>query len=426
MQAGVGFNLLASAFNQGSTLVVNLLVANLLGREIFGEYTIVLATIATIAAIAQASMGYTATKHVAEFRSVEPGRASRVLGLCAVVSGVTASVAALGLALFAPWLAGSILGSPELALQLRLAAVAVFFTVVNGFMTGALAGLEAYGGLAKAGVASGTIYGVLGAAGAWMYGLPGAISGIAASAGAQFLILATFLVREAARGGVPITVRGLSKERTILWNFAVPASLSAWLFQPALWIATALLARQSDGFQQLALFGAANTFRSLVMFVPQVVNTVGMSLLNHQRRSSPDGYRAVFWMNAIVTTVAAVGLAAALFIAGTPLLRLFGPEFTEGRLVLGIMLIAGIIEALAVAAYQIVVSRGEIWASLALVSLPRDLTLVLLAALLTPFLGAAGLATAYASGWLLALVGVLVIVSRAGLGHAQTMATSAP
>jgi O-antigen/teichoic acid export membrane protein len=406
---------------------VNLVVANALGQEVFGQYTMVLATVATMASIGQLSMGYTATKHVAEFRSVDPARASRVLGLCAMISAIAGLIAAAGLAALAGWLAGPMLGSPSLALELRLAAIAVLFTIINGFITGALAGLEAYRALAKAGIVSGTIYALLCTVGAWAYGLGGAVGGVALSAIAQFVVLGTYLRHEASRQGITVQYRGLSKERAVLVGFAVPASLGAWLFQPALWIATALLARQPGGYGELALFGAANAFRSLVLFVPQAVNNVGMSLLNNQRQSSPDAYRSVFYLNALMTTVAAVGVAGTLFLAGSPLLRLFGPEFTEGRVVLGIMLVAGIIEAVSAAAYQIVVSHNRIWTSVALVSLPRDATLVGLAALLTPALGAVGLATAYATGWSLALLGVLVIISRLGLGPtaAGTLVTSA-
>jgi len=365
---------------------------------------------------------------VAEFRSVDPEKASRILGLCTVVSVVAALIAAAGLAVLAGWLAGPMLGSPDLAPELRVAGVAVFFTIINGLMSGALAGLEGYRALAKAGIASGTIYALLCTVGAWAYGLAGAVTGVALSASAQSVVLGTYLRHEASRQGIAVQYRRMSDERAVFVGFAVPASLSAWLFQPALWIATALLARQPNGYGELALFGAANAFRSLVLFVPQAVNNVGMSLLNNQRQSSPDAYRSVFYLNAIMTTVAAVGAAAALFLAGSPLLRLFGPGFAEGHVVLGIMLAAGIIEALSVAAYQIVVSHGRIWTSLAFVSVPRDLSLVLIAALLTPTFGAAGLATAYATGWFFALLGILIIVSRLGLGApaAGTMVASAP
>jgi hypothetical protein len=79
-----------------------------------------------------------------------------------------------------------------------------------------------------------------------------------------------------------------------------------------------------------------------------------------------------------------------------------------------VLLVAAVIEAMAVAAYQIVVSRGSIWASLLGVSLPRELTIVTLAAVLSAPYGAVGLATAYAAGWTCALIGILVLVQRLG------------
>jgi hypothetical protein len=149
-----------------------------------------------------------------------------------------------------------------------------------------------------------------------------------------------------------------------------------------------------------------------VLFVPQAVNNVGMSIMNHSRQSSMTAYRQVFWINALLTTTAAVAVASIIFVAATPLLHLFGPTFGEGRVTLGILLVAAIIEAVAIAAYQVVVAHSRIWGSLFAVSLPRDVTLVLVAALVIPGFGAAGLATAHAVGWTLALCGILFMVMR--------------
>ncbi|CAN5730822.1 hypothetical protein BH24ACI5_BH24ACI5_07850 [soil metagenome] len=407
MQTGVALNMIAAVFNQGSTLLVNLVVANVLGREVFGRYTMVLATVATLGALGQMSMGYTATKHVAEFRSIDPARTSRILGLCACVAAIAALAVALALAAGGGWLARTVLNAPELGLELRFAAAAVFFTVLNGFLAGALAGLESYPALARAGVITGTVYAVICTSLAMAFGLPGAVGGIALSASVQFGVLAWFLARESARHGVPFTRRGMWQERAIIANFAVPASLSGAMYQPAVWIGTALLARQAAGFHQLALFGAANAFRTMVLFAPQVINNVGMAVLNHQRRSNPRGYRHVFWLNAGMSSLAAVAGAGLLLLAGVSPLRLFGPDFTDGRVVLTIMLGSAVIEAVALAVYQIVVSRGHIWASLAFVAVPRDLSLVLLSLALVPALGATGLATAHASAWFLSFLGVL-------------------
>lgn len=425
MHAGVAWTLIGAGFNQGSTMIVNLAVANLLGREAFGRYTMVLATLTTVAAIGQLSMGYTATRHIAEFRSTQPDRASRILTLCALVSLVSATVAGGLLAISSNWLARVVLEAPELSLLLRLAAAAVFFAVLNGFSTGALAGLESYRALARVGIASGTLYAVVCIVLARSFGLTGAVSGLGLSAAVQCVLLGVTLARQAAGNGIRIARHGWWEDRALVSNFALPASLGGVLTLPAIWIAGALLGRQAGGYHQLALFGAANTFRTVVLFVPQAVNNVGMSILNHQRRVSADGYSRVFRWNAFLTASSALGAAAVLLLLGGPLLQLFGPTFIEGRNVLAILLGAAVIEALAIALYQVVVSHRRIWASLVFVSLPRDITLVVAAALLTPLWGAAGLGTAYVAGWMVALTGIVALIFRYGMDASHRMPLSA-
>ena len=413
MGRSVALNLIAAATTQGSTLAVNAVVANLLGQHAFGRYTIVLTTVAALATIGQLSMGYTATKHVAELRVTAPRRAERILALCGAVSVAAGLIAAVVLALSAQWLAVAVLESPDLVRLLRLSAVAVFFAVVTGFATGALAGLEGYAGLARTGIVSGALYLLLGVSGAKSFGLEGAVGGVVLSGSLQCVLLLYVLWRRAAALGLRPHLRALSQERAILLRFALPASLTGLVAMPAFWASSAMLARQS-GYDQLALFGAANMFRTMVLFVPQAVNTVGMSLLNNQLRSSAAGYRRVFWTNASLTMAAACTAAAGLYFAGAPLLRLFGPGFDAAGPALAVLLVAAVVEALAVAVYQIVVSRGSIWASLLGVSLPREVTIVTLAAVLSARYGAVGLATAYAAGWTCALVGILVLVQRLG------------
>lgn len=415
LQSGVAFNLVGTAFNQGSTLVVNVVVANLLGRESFGAYTMVLTTIATVGSVAQLSMGYTATKYVAEYRLTEHAKTARVLALCGTITTVAAVIAALALGLSAGRVAGSVLHAPGLAWPIRIASMAVLFTILNGFFVGALAGLEAYRAIAVNGIVSGTAYAAACIALAWGYGLGGAVSGVAISASIQSVILWASFRREAASRGIHLTFAGLWQERIIVPRFALPASLTGLVTLPAIWISSALLARTAGGLDQLALFGAANTFRIMVLFVPQGINNVSMSLLNSERRRGAEGYRRVFWMNALSTGVSAVGVALLLMLGAPVLLRLFGSEFAEGRTALDIMLGAAVIEALAVAGYQVVVSQSRLWASLFVIGLPRDLSLVVLAAILSSRFGAAGLATAFALAWTLALATTGILAWRLGL-----------
>src|SRR5712691_2179953 len=148
---------MAAVCTQGSTFAISVIVANALGRQIFGEYAMIQSTLLTLAPIAQLATGYTVTRYVAEFRSTDRDRAGRTLGLCSIVSASAACVAALALLAGAPWLAADILQAPHLAPGLLLVAAVVLFTVMNGYQIGALAGLEAYRDLATEGSVSGTL-----------------------------------------------------------------------------------------------------------------------------------------------------------------------------------------------------------------------------------------------------------------------------
>ena len=91
---GIAWNAMAAVFTNGANLLTALVLANLLGRETFGEFAIVQSTIASVAGIAQVATGLTATKFVAQYRSQDKKKAGRILGLCSVVTVLTGLVGA--------------------------------------------------------------------------------------------------------------------------------------------------------------------------------------------------------------------------------------------------------------------------------------------------------------------------------------------
>jgi len=133
---GTALNLIAVGFNQGSTLIANIIVARILMKQGFGEYAMVQSTLLTVAVLSQLATGYTALKYIAEFRSSDPERAGRIMGLCALVSALMAGVGTLLLIAMAPWLAGAMLKAPHLAVALMIGSVFLFFSAINGYQTG--------------------------------------------------------------------------------------------------------------------------------------------------------------------------------------------------------------------------------------------------------------------------------------------------
>jgi O-antigen/teichoic acid export membrane protein len=412
---GITRNVVAAVFNQGSTFALNIIAAHALGRLRFGEFMIVQATLTTVGNLGQFATGHTATKYVAEFRTREPARASRILRLCATVSTVTGSLAALALLASAPFLAARVFRAPSLSPSLMIAAPAALFIVMNGFRAGALGGLEAYGPLARVGVLSGTAYLLLGAAGAIVGGVNGALIGVAVSAFVQWVGLGRVLRHQTIQHGLHTVSDRPGREREMLLSFALPASISGFVTLPALWLASALLVRQPGGIEQMALFAAANTFRVLVLFLPYIINSVVLSVLNNQRGANDTAFRRVFWWNLAITVTLALAAALVAVVAGTRLLSAFGRTFDEGYPTLRVLMTAAVIEAATQALHQVVQSHARLWLSLFAVGLPRDVLIVTAAYVLTPAMGALGLATAYAIGWSAALCTTVALAYGLGI-----------
>jgi len=421
-QKGITWNIAGALLNNGSNFLTNILIANLLGREVFGQYGMIQSTLTTFVGVAQAAGGITATKYVAEFRSHDKEKAGRVLGLCAATTIATGCISTLLIFLCAPWLAHNTLKAAALQRPLQIAAAVVFFTVVNAFQTGALAGLESYKQWAIANGLQGPFQFGICVFSTWRWGLQGAVAGLLVSSAVRWLILHIAMKWEANKQGITLRFSGFWQERAIFMKFALPAALSGLSAAPAIWLGNTFLVRQAGGYSQMALFSAALNLKNVVIFLPILLNNVGTSLLNNQRGQKDRlSYRKVFWTNMVLTGSAALLGAVIIGAFGPHLLRLYGKTFPEGQGILTLLLCAAILEVLAMASYQIIQSEEKMWLSLLGVMLPRDLALVFLAYRLTPLYGAVGLGLAHLIAWILCSTVIFSVVFHIGLKpHAVT------
>lgn len=406
---GVFWSMVAAIAASGSSLVFNIVIARLLGRERFGQFGMVQSTIATVAGIAQLATGYTATKFVAEFRSSDPARTGRVIKLCAIVSTVTATIAAVGLCLGAPLLAEASLRAPALSGPIRLAAAMVFFAVLSGYQIGTLAGLESYRALAVVAIMTGCINLAAAVLCAHYWGLNGAIAGLAIGSLFQWLAFRLAIEMSCRKEAITLHCSEFWSERTLFLSFALPAALSGLSSMPALWLANAFLVRQDQGFSEMGLYAAALNIRGFVFFLPTLLNRVSMSLLNNQKGlSNWQGYQRVFRTNIALTGGCVVIGAVAMGLVGARALAMFGKDFAGAYPVLLLVLASAVPEAMAMAMVQVVHSQGRLWLSFFAIALPKDCSLVLLSFLLTPHHGAAGLAAGYAGAWSITLISVFI------------------
>ena len=409
---GTALNFIAVAFNQGSTLIINIIVARMLMQQSFGEYAMVQSTLLTVATLSQLATGYTASKYIAEFRSKDPVRAGRIMGVCVMVSTLMAGVGVVILFTAAPWLASAMLQAPHLTHALIIGSGFLFFASINGYQAGALSGLEAYHSLAKAGILSGIAAIVLISLGTYWGGLNGALIGLSVSAFFRCFFHNIWLGIECRQHGIKILYGGsYSQEKAIIIHFALPAAAAGYYSMPMVWFATSFLVRQPGGYGEMALYASATSVRLLVLFLPQVINNVTLSVLNNIKGTSDiKRYNHLYrWNILVILSVTLLsGIVIGLF--GDAVLSVFGREFSNGKVILQVLMVSTVLEGLAVALYQHLQAEGKIWLSFLLINVPREAIFVLLALFLVPMYGAIGLSMAYTLCWLVSAVTIGALV----------------
>ncbi len=254
-------------------LLTSYVLARILGKVGFGELGMVQSTVSLFGTAAGLGLSVIATRHIAQYRSTDPLRAGRVLGLATLVALGSASLMSIVLLVLAPWLCTSTLSAPQLTLPIRIASVLLFFTAFNGAQFGAFAGFEAFRESACAAGIGGVLNVVAVMFAAHRGGTPQAIVGLAVGAVLSCVINEAFLLSVYRRNGVKPIYRHLGTEWALLTNFSLPATLGSLLVGPATWVGTALLMSSPGGFGEIGIFSALNQWRTATLFLPGTLAT---------------------------------------------------------------------------------------------------------------------------------------------------------
>lgn len=394
--SGFGWSLLSAVALQGSVLLSSIVVARLLSLSEFGAFAVLTATVMTIAAAAQVGTGIVAVKFVGENLADNPVRVARVLRLCRLLTSTTGAFSAALVFAFAKDLSTDLLGRPELESLVRMAAAAVYFQVSVAYQFGALQGFGAFKELSRGGVLVGLSHIALTALGAWTWRIEGALIGFVLASALRTLVFSILLRRVRKSYGVAKQAALDKSDLRMAWRFALPAALAGLVTMPCPWLVTVLVTRLDGGLGLVGIFTVAHQIRLVVLQLPSLLNAVSFSVLSRLKGSNEaDGFRRVFWSNLWFNLAFSALFVLVLLFFSEPVLRLYGPNFADGRLVLTVLLASVLPELLATSIYQLVQTAGRMWHSLFLIALPRDLLYLGLAALWLPTYGVIAAAWAY-------------------------------
>lgn len=392
---GIFWSMSGAVISRGLMLVASIVVARILGQTGYGELAMIQSTVGMFGVVSGFGLGLTATKHVAEFRRSDPARAGRIIGLSRLVAIVTGGVMALGLFIFAPWLAGQTINAPHLQGVLRIGSLILLINALNGAQTGALAGFEAFKTIAYVNVFVGLISFPILAGGAYFGGLTGTVWALAINLGVNWFLNYLALQKETRRYRISFSFTNCFSELSVLWKFSLPSVLSGAMVAPVNWICNAMLVNQPAGYGEMGIFNAANQWKIAILFIPGMVGKIALPMLSSlSGQNERSKYLKVLKYNVLINGGITLLLAIGVALFSHRIMQFYGPGFEKGMWLLVCLSLTAVLVAVNTVVGEAIASKGKMWVGFIFNALWASVILCAASILISRGYGALGLAYA--------------------------------
>jgi O-antigen/teichoic acid export membrane protein len=357
---GLSWTMFGTGSVQVTGLVTGVFISNYLGLEEFGKYGIIISTIGMLSMFAGMAMGYTVTKFVSEYRSTEPAKSGRYIGMTFLVCMGSSMIAAITLFVFSGFFAKLLLNDIRIQSLLRFASPILILFALNSVARAGLVGLELFRLIAiiefTHSVFRFIVIVILGI----IFKLSGVIIGLVLSEVGVFVLMYYILQKKCSEKGFSISYKGSKQEWRVLWEFTIPSFLSNIIMNPANWVCNVLIVNLPNGLFHMGILTAARQIQSAVSFVPMRLMNVtlpAMSNLFGEQRI------ARYYELAFYTQVSILGIsffmALPLMFFSRLIMSIYGDNFKSEYHVLIAMLIFGIFYILEISLAEALLAQGK-------------------------------------------------------------------
>lgn len=338
----------------GLLLLAGVLIARLLGKEVYGEYGFVKTTMFQFAAFSTLGLGYTSTKFVAEYRARACGE---IRGVIRASMDITLAISvAIALLLFvfarplAEWLA-----APTLCMAFQALGAIIVLRAVGTTQAGILAGFGDFRKLAYINTSSGVFMVTACVPLTWLWGLRGSLAALALSQ-----VLVTVLGQLAIRQQIRLLPTG--KQTRYVWRltrFSVPVAMQELTYALARWGGMLLITRLSS-LGEVGIYTACEMWGSVILFAPSLLSNVMLSHLSYHAddaRMQKRGVNIMLAVNLTCTLIPFVGVY--LF---TPfIVTMYGPTFAGMETVLRLLIFTTIFSCCSNVLSSELIAQGCTW-----------------------------------------------------------------
>jgi O-antigen/teichoic acid export membrane protein len=343
------------------TLLSYMLLARYIGKEPFGQFTIIQSTANAVSTFAGLGLAVTATKYIAELRLRDPVRAGSTFTLIAMITVLWTGLLAVVIWIAAPQIATEVLKRSELVSAVRIGSILLFFTTLMNVQNGALAGFESFDAAAKTSMLRGFLILPFLLLGAAMGGVSGAVLGFAMASAVTCTINQGLLWRRCKIHSMVLSLRGGLKEIRFLAVFSIPALLTNIVPAPCLALAQTLLIRQPGGYGSLAVFTAAFQLRTGIVLLPALLSQPLVPMLARSSGSPLSSRRGLMRATCVATLAVSVPLAGIVCCFPKYLMLAYGRSFAGNTPVLMLLAVSAVVSSMTNPFTAAVISSGRMW-----------------------------------------------------------------
>ena len=334
-------------------LVVGIIFARILGKEMYGEYNLLRNTLADIAIFTTFGIGSTCTKFISQNNTNKENTAIALSSY--LITGGLSGFIGLVVFIFAKELA-IYLNIPSNSVEIRLVALLVIMNAINCSQEGILSGLKSFKILSIVSIIKSILFFVIGIFLANSLNVLGCVIALCVYYAIPLLINGGAILHKIKLTKIPFTY--IKDKTSQLIKFSLPIASQECIYSLFQWLIIVLLAKKANYFV-IADYTTVMQWVAIVLFIPNILRNLVLSYLSDGSQKD-DKERLV--SNLIKANLIIVSALVVLFGIASPIIAsLYGQEFLNLKYVLAIALLVTLPDCISYVLMQEYISSSKTW-----------------------------------------------------------------
>lgn len=335
-------------------LLAGILIARLLGKDIYGEYGLVKTTMFHIATFSTLGLGFTSTRFVAKYRNGDENLLLGTISSSLVITTITSISLCVILFIFSKPLA-IYLNEPRLYIPFRFLGIIIVFKALSTTTNAILAGNKNFKSVGINTIVSGASMLLFSVLFTYLWGLKGSLLALAIS---QLLLCVLNFINVCRVFFINRHGRNLQRNYGALLKFTFPVALQELSYTLSQW-GMMLILTKFGSLGEVGLFTAAAQWNAIILFIPVLLSNVVLSYLSGS--SSSNEQTKTLKRMLLVNLASTLLPFMVIYIFTDFIVSFYGTSFTGMNFVMNVLVFSTIFDSMCRVFQSNLISEGKNW-----------------------------------------------------------------